>query len=211
MPQSKNLRLLSAKRFNVAAATNQLCKTTSLDKLSVNEICEQSGISRASFYNLFNSKFDIPLWCQEVTHYVGTREIGRTVTILEGSRICCEGCLMFKDLMRESSLSKSGISISDNGFALGKNHLIETLEWKLGEPISEDHLFQVEYSSAAAAYLIDRWLAGAYSYNAEKMAEMIADCFPSTLRKILDTPVEHHPVETFDIASFFNAAHAKEQ
>ncbi len=47
-------------------AADKLVEETPFDKLSVTQICEEAGISRATFYRCFKDKFAIAQWHVEL-------------------------------------------------------------------------------------------------------------------------------------------------
>ena len=65
-------------------AADKLVEETPFDKLSVTQICEEAGISRATFYRCFKDKFAIAQWHVELAWAQGANEIGRTLSWKEG-------------------------------------------------------------------------------------------------------------------------------
>lgn len=58
MAKKENQRILLTKRLLQEGLLN-LLETKALDKISVTELCRESGINRATFYNHYNSPHDL--------------------------------------------------------------------------------------------------------------------------------------------------------
>jgi AcrR family transcriptional regulator len=53
-------------------------------KVTVEEICRRSNISKRTFYNHFDSKYAILSWFLEIAKLSITKEIGRSLWLLDG-------------------------------------------------------------------------------------------------------------------------------
>ena len=50
------------KRLAIAAAMKKLLRTNPIEKITTEQILEQSGVSRRSFYRYFKDKYDLLQW-----------------------------------------------------------------------------------------------------------------------------------------------------
>jgi len=51
----------------------------SLDQITITELCNKAGVSRQTFYRLFNSKYDLHWWWPMHVHRFYLAEVGRTI------------------------------------------------------------------------------------------------------------------------------------
>ena len=58
MAQKENQRIALTKKL-LQEGLLRLLETKTLDKISVTELCKESGINRATFYNHYTSPFDL--------------------------------------------------------------------------------------------------------------------------------------------------------
>ena len=61
-----------------------------LESITVDHICERSGISRSKFYELFSSKYDIGYWYLTFVYDVSLGRIGRDLDWRDGIRLCLD-------------------------------------------------------------------------------------------------------------------------
>ncbi len=198
-----------SKKLLIAEVTNQLCKDMNFQDITINLICKNANISRASFYRVFDSKYEIPLWCQSFALEAGLREIGRTLTYVEGLTVTHEGLMLFRPLMRSVILHSDPYSIDEVGYHKYIEDMVETLTVYKGIVIDNELQFQIEFTALAGAQTCKRWLAGKIDADATNLAALLDSCVPVRLRSILNEPVNRQPVGNFDLASLVFAASNK--
>lgn len=63
-------------KFQIVLLVNGLCESKSFSALTVNDICQEAGISRATFYRMFEDKYSLNNWCQAFNFAAGILQIG---------------------------------------------------------------------------------------------------------------------------------------
>ena len=56
----------AVKKQLIAVAANKLARENEFDSITVDMICQCAQISRSSFYRLFQDKYDILMWCEQI-------------------------------------------------------------------------------------------------------------------------------------------------
>lgn len=185
-----------SKRLGIAIAVNEMVKTKSFDDLRVRDICDSMGISRSSFYRLFEDKYEIARWCHYLVFRMGICEIGRTLDVRQGNIVSLNGLRLFG-----SVLSSAAHEQGENTFRslIMKRHsesMWETLEKFKGQVVDDELSFQIRLTAESQANIVALWLDGAYSYDAQHLVELMVSCFPQRLFDLLNEPVTpEDPVE----------------
>ncbi len=125
-------------------AADKLVEETPFDKLSVTQICEEAGISRATFYRCFKDKFAIAQWHVELAWAQGANEIGRTLSWKEGYYIT-EANIASRNLFYAGVAKSNDYNAIDN-FAprLRRKTITETLTQMRKVPLTEHLKFQID-------------------------------------------------------------------
>ena len=172
-------------------AANKLIGETPFDKLSVTQICEEAGVSRATFYRCFKDKFAIAQWHVELAWSHGANEIGRTLSWKEGYYIT-EAAIASRNLFYAGVAKSNDYNAIDN-FAprLRRKTITETLTKMHKVPMTERLKFQIDATVELEVHLLPKWHYGFYDVSLDEMCEWVADSIPRELFDLLNTPL--HP------------------
>lgn len=197
--QGETFSIIS-RRFFIATTANELCKKTSLDDITIDDICEAAGVSRSSFYRAFHSKYDIAPWCLRFPLEEGVGKMGRSLTCQEGIATTLEIFALFKDLFNAAK-STSEMKVCDDAERQHVTALIrETLEACHGADVDEELAFQIEWVTAAGLDVSENWIRGTIDKPSDELAKLFASCYPLRLRKLLDNPIERSDSGDFDLS-----------
>lgn len=130
-----------------------------IDKISVNEICHLAGISRQTFYNHFESKYDlIPwwgIWCD--SFYLD--RIGRSLTWEEGY-LRSSYLMMWGDKFLSSGMGEISESFKLGAHPVARQRietLTSTVQYVTGKPPSDELAFCIRaFSHLECEVVIDR-------------------------------------------------------
>ena len=196
----------ASKRLIVALTVNKMVGERPFDAIRVDEICQTVGISRSTFYRLFEDKYSIPTWCQDLALRAGIAEIGRTFTVQQGNIITLDGISLFRNL-----ICSAGRNQGENTFRslLIKKHaaaMHETLEDYKHVDIDDELEFQIGFTAESQANAVYRWLDGAYHGDAAHLTQMMISCFPPRLFNIINEPVNPKEPSALTYTSFLEEA-----
>lgn len=153
----------------------------SLKTVSVRDICEKCGVSRATFYYHFKSKNEIPLWYSKLIQKFTLSEVGRTLSWDEGLR------LHFGLLYKERDFYVSTIDMVGQDFSKSnmRSHrrdcLIETLTRFRGIPHTEEFEFYIEAYIDIEMERAQRWFASGMAIAPDVFAHYLCNSVPKPL------------------------------
>ena len=196
----------ASKRLVIALTVNKMVGGRSFDAIRVDEICQTVGISRSTFYRLFEDKYSIPTWCQDLALRAGIAEIGRTLTVRQGNIITLDGISLFREL-----ICSAGRNQGENTFRsmLIKKHaaaMRETLKDYKRIGLDSELEFQIDFTAESQANTVYRWLNKSYDVDSTQLTEMMISCFPPRLFQIINEPVNPKEPKELTYTSFLTEA-----
>lgn len=159
-----------------------LCKKKSIDKITVGQIAENCGFSRKSFYNNFDSKFDLCLYIFKtetdriIDDYKSSESwasvLGRIYRFMYDNRYLFGKSCNSDDM----ELLRSGmISFVDQYYldAFEKLHGADNL--------TDEFRFLSKYNSYGATNIIIDWIKNDWKESPEEIGALLAEAMPSQL------------------------------
>lgn len=196
-----------ASKFQIALLVNGLCESKPFSALTVHDICQEAGISRATFYRIFEDKYSLNNWCQAFNFAAGILQIGRTYTWADGLYVAYSCADFFGNLARASFKAcgdHSNVSFSRRCF---KACLIDTIQNVRHEPLTDGLRFEVGfYADAVSWSAIDYWTRRRNEETLRSHTERLARCVPPLLFQTLNEPVDPQPPISIDAVSLAKVA-----
>lgn len=170
-------------------AADKLVSHVPFNKLTVTQICEEAGISRATFYRCFKDKFAVAQWHVELAWSQGANEIGRTLSWQEGYYIT-EVAIASRNLFYEGVAKSNDYNAIDN-FAprFRRKVLTETVTDCYKKPLTDRLKFQIDATVELEVHLMPKWHYGFYDVPLEEMCAWVAESVPRELFELLNTPL----------------------
>lgn len=154
--------------------------------ITVQNICDECGISRSTFYRSFSSIKDVAYWYQLYCAMLGLYQIGRTLNITEGHaasiRLLSELFPVYGNFFRNWDYDFSLPSVTTH---------IEEMRAMLAERgivVDAAVEYQLDGIARMAHHMIERWFNSGMDITVEQLADIIASQYPENLRRIFDTP-----------------------
>lgn len=153
------------------------------------DVYGRCGISRATFYRVFSSLADIPLWYRNYGAEIGMAQAGRTLTCREGHLVSLQ---FFKEAPElYGSLSNPARPASaEFDYAAATEH-VRAMEETLGmHGVPVDGRMRLELRGVAygACAVVKDWLAHGMDLPVPEAADVIVACHPADLLAVLDKP-----------------------
>lgn len=164
----------------IVCVFQELLKRESFDTLSVQSIAAACGLSRTTFYRLFQDKYDLLIWSytQQIDEICGhvSSERDRLSRILE---------LMYrnKQYFRKVLKSDRGQVLEDCIFQRSVRSLHTRLMQESNlQGLPDTLLTKIEFCCVGAQYITKKWLLGDTEEAPGVIADRILDCFPEPVR-----------------------------
>lgn len=170
-------------------AADKLIGTIPFDKLTVTQICEEAGISRATFYRCFKDKFAVAQWHVNLAWAQGANEIGRTLSWQEGYYVT-EVAIASRNLFYQGVAKSNDYNAIDNFAPRSRRKILtETVTEYYKKPLTERLKFQIDATVELEVHLMPKWHYGFYDVSLEEMCAWVAESVPRELFELLNTPL----------------------
>lgn len=184
------------RRINVVVAFDGLCAQKSPNDISIEEICDASGLSRSTFYRAFSSKFDICIWYQDLLLEASIGQVGRTLTWREAFAAFHSGWLLFPSMNLAAKACTGSGSAEARWAPKASELLISTLSAKNIE-VDRSLLFQVHFFASTTRPQLrtqnNPWTDELYDCPPDEYGRIMETCVPHDLYRILNTPDHPNP------------------
>lgn len=176
-------------KLKIANALSVLLDTTPYAKIRVDDLCQQAGISRSTFYRHFSSKSEIVQWYWFTNAQRYLLAVGRSQTwyesLLNNFKECADNVRFFALLTEERG--------NESVLEYGTRSRIESLEAEVraatGADPTPEMLFQIRFFATAEAPLVGAYFRNNEDFNPEELARMVESCVPRELHDLLDGAV----------------------
>lgn len=169
-----------------ADALVECMKTTSLDKISVTNICKEANISRQTFYRNFLDKYDLMNWHFDKLLIKSFAEMGYEKTIKEGLirkfHFITNDRIFFEVAFRNDEYH----NLKDYDFQMIFQFYKNLIEEKSHKPCDPSLLPVLEMYCEASIYMTVKWVLGGMQMKEEELAQIMIDAIPYPLVKFFD-------------------------
>lgn len=154
----------SATKRTIAEALIKLCRTTSFDKISVQDITKEAGLNRQTFYYHFSDKYNLLRWIyqQDAFIYLTTEDVN--IDNWEEQAL-----KMLKAIIKEKDFFYSTVSarpeILQNDFSAVTKKLLFGLFEQMDaeqELLPEDKEFYARFLSYGCSGVLLNWILDGY-------------------------------------------------
>lgn len=158
----------------------ELLKRESFDSLSVRSIAEACGISRTTFYRLFQDKYDLLIWDYN-------QRINEICADVSSER---ERLSLILELMHRNKQCFQKVLKSDKGQVLEDCLFQRSFDSIRARLLQESRLqslpdallTKIEFCCVGTRHIVKKWLFGDLGEAPGVIAERIMDCFPEPIR-----------------------------
>ncbi len=173
--------------LHIVSVMDYLCETMSFDEISVTDICKASGLSRSTFYRLFEDKFDAVNWIMYEISALGHNQTGRTLSWHDASLVTLSGFELIRHLLDKASETSGYMSLRETSIRLRTSNLTEALELR-GVAIDDELAWDVSFFAHSEIPAVHRWYKQTRVVPAEVMATYIEGAIPRRLHDALALP-----------------------
>lgn len=183
---SKGCFLRIRQRRRILRAMVAVASREPFASITVQNVCDESGISRSTFYRNFSSIKDAAYWYQLYCATLGCYQIGRSLAIVEGHAtsisLLSELFPVYGNFFRNWDYDFSLPAVT--------THIEEMREVLIERdcPIDLATEYKLDGVARMAHHMIERWFNSGMDMSVEELAGIIASQYPDDLRRIFDTP-----------------------
>ncbi|MGI1659695.1 MAG: TetR/AcrR family transcriptional regulator C-terminal domain-containing protein [Desulfitobacterium sp.] len=163
-----------------------LLEKSNLEHISTKQLCEESHVSRQTFYRYFQDKYSVVTWHFEFLAEETLQEIGRTLTWLQAN------IKLFTEFYKERAIYVHAANSEDYNavkkYAYRRSIEIYTktlIQHKKIQPTTS-LLFQIDAAALIACELTFRWGQRGMKESPEELAILIDSVLPQELKNIFE-------------------------
>ena len=172
-------------RNKFVSSMMQLMEKKPLDKITVKEIVENSGMTRQTFYRNFKDKYDLVNWHFGKLADQSFRQMGVSLTLKEGL------IKKFQFIQNERCFFTSAFQSQDYNSLIQYDYecILEfytnIIKKKTGKPLDKDIRFLLEMYCRGSIYMTVEWARKNMDLKPEEMANLLILALPEPLEELL--------------------------
>ena len=168
----------------LAASIKECMKTTPVDRITVKDIVEGSGLTRQTFYRNFKDKYDLINWYFDKLVLQSFEQIGMGNTVGESLTQKFEFILNEKAFFTEAFRSDDYNSVKEHDFELILQFYKDLIARKTSRPLGEELEFLLEMYCRGSVYMTEKWVLGGMKDSPRRMSDKLVEAMPPKLEKV---------------------------
>lgn len=169
-------------RMKIINAIEKLLISRNPDDIRVIDVCRLSGISRTTFYAYFEDVLSAIQWLWDDLCSRTLYRINSELSWEEGHRAMLSGLASRSAFYQRVFISKDYRSLFAYGYRKSLVRHIENIERKLGRPLTEQELFELDYSVRALSAMTTKWAEEGMEPSVESMTQLFSRFIPPFAR-----------------------------
>ena len=157
-------------KYKLAASIKECMKTTPVDRITVKDIVEGSGLTRQTFYRNFKDKYDLINWYFDKLVLQSFEQIGMGNTVGESLTQKFEFILNEKAFFTEAFRSDDYNSVKEHDFELILQFYKDLIARKTSRPLEEEMEFLLEMYCRGSVYMTEKWVLGGMKDTPRRMS-----------------------------------------
>ncbi len=164
----------------------ELAATISLDDISVNDIVQNCGTSRATFYRYFQDKYDLmtQYYCQQIDcicqkHLFENDDLASMQA--EYNAYILQNLNYFRNLSKYDGQN----NVFDTIYSYCVNmHIHHAKKYYSNEKLPDDLLFAIQYHALGGISMLKKWLSGEMKLTLEQYNDYFSKCMPNIIKNL---------------------------
>ena len=169
-------------RMKIINAIEQLLQCRNPEDIRVSDVCRISGISRTTFYVYFEDVYSAIQWLWDDLCSRTLYRIISEISWEEGHRAMLCGLQERAPFYKKVFICKDYHSLFAYGYRKSLIYHIENIERRLGRPLTEQELFELDYSVRALSAMTTKWAEEGMEPSAEEMTRLFSRFVPPFAR-----------------------------
>jgi AcrR family transcriptional regulator len=169
---------MNAKKYLIEAMMTLLEKHK-IEKITIDMIVKESGVSRATLYRYFPDKYTLMTGC--FVHFVDSIPESKSCDVSGNTESCLEFILQNRFYFSNVVKHEGQDSFFSVFCKTADNFMKEKAGKKKDAELDEQELNAISFYTAGASFCIVRWIQGGMISSPKKEAQMIYDNLPEIL------------------------------
>lgn len=167
------------------SSMTELMKKKPVDKITVTEIVEHSGMTRQTFYRCFLDKYDLVNWHFERLADKSFRQMGVSLTLHDGLLKKFQFLKKEKDFFCPAFQSEAYNSLVSYDFKCILEFYTNIIEKKTQRPLDTSTRFLLEMYCKGSIYMTVEWAKRNMDLSEEELADLLLKALPAPLEELL--------------------------
>lgn len=168
---------------HIAYVMRILMKSKSLNKITLRELLEASGVSRTTFYRYYKDKYDVvtEIYKEELKKLSQEHDISESwnkeVMVLMYNN---------RDFLGQALKEKEINSLWEYVVSITRNDCIEAVKKKLNtDRLPDEYMASINFYSAGCLNALENWIRNGWKESPETIARILEENKPARLAEIL--------------------------
>ncbi len=163
----------------------ELLKSSTIDHITVRDVLEKSGVSRATFYKYFRDKMDLMLYPffqfmeQNLKSSDAINQVELYIRLLQFMK---ENQKFFENAFKSRGQNSCEYEMYGYGVKLFRKSYIYLIG-KEDAALTQEEEYWIEFYSCGAHSVVKKWVENGMKESPEIMGELIYNCMPVNLRE----------------------------
>ncbi|EEJ71031.1 TetR family transcriptional regulator [Lactobacillus ultunensis] len=171
----------------LSESLHDLAKIKSIDKITVKEIAENCGVSKATFYNYFQDKYDLINWIynyqlHNVLDEYAKKNISWKNVLNQLINILNNDKTYFRNALKNT--------FGPNSFYISASQ--ETMDWLINllkerypEQLDDEIVFDIKCYISGLSFIVTRWYLNQSNYSVKELVQYATNAIPEKLKMYL--------------------------
>lgn len=175
-------------KYRIAEGMKELMSEHPVDKITVKQIVDRSGVTRPTFYRYFQDKYDLINWYFDKVASRSFRLMGVSMSLREA--LICKFTLMRQEggFFPAAFRCRSQNSLIEYDYNSIYRFYREFISSHTGKPVTEDIDFVLRMYCIGSIYMTAEWAKGGMIKSPEAITDDLIKGLPACLSELL--PVE---------------------
>lgn len=173
-------------KYKFAKAIRRLMQTKAIEKITVKEITEESGLSRQTYYRNFFDKYDLINWYFDKILLKSFDQMGSGKTIYSGLvlkfQYICEEKVFFTVAFKNDDQN----NLKEHDFNMILEFYKNLIREKSGGKSYEEIYPLLEMYCQSSVYMTVKWVLNGTKLSPEELAIVMIDAMPPRLSKLFE-------------------------
>mgnify|MGYP000920170495 FL=1 len=183
---AENLNKSEKTKYRLADAVKTCMKTTPVDKITVQNIVDNCGLTRQTFYRNFKDKYDLINWYFDKLVLQSFGQIGVEKTIGESLKEKFEFIKKEKVFFTEAFRSDDHNSLKEHDFELIMGFYTDLITRRTHKELAEEIEFLLEMYCRGSVFMTVKWVLSGMKTTPGELAESLVEAMPPRLAEVFE-------------------------